>query len=82
MPRVRFLKIFDWPVNDNPDDHRVTKQFLPGMRELVTHKCAEAAVAAEAAEYLDKPEEPVEEKAPFEEDEPVHKGKAKKHARR
>lgn len=51
MPHVRFTRNFDW----RPTAQSV-QTFVAGSTKLVTTACANAAVAAGAAEAIDKPE--------------------------
>lgn len=55
MPRVIFTKPFSWPTDGK--NRNQTIQYLPGMRELVTTPCAQAAIAAGAAVAVEKPAE-------------------------
>jgi hypothetical protein len=52
MPRVRFIKQFNWDIPGSNRQQSIA--YLPGMRELVTTPCAAAAVEAGAAEYVAK----------------------------
>lgn len=72
MPKVKFTKLFDWPIPGS--NNRQSIQFRPGMRELVTTPCAEAAVAGGFAEWIERPEpEPVPVPEPEPEPAPVKK---------